>query len=191
MIKIRRNIFINRESKGSVRQKIIIMTLALCCLMLLAVSPQTGSAQDDEKFSDSLLIIPTDWNSLKEISMSEDDCEAEKKCESCLSNWPKPQTTMEASGGSVSDCPGMGKVLAAIRPCYPQIAQAAKASGVVDVLVVVDEAGQVIWARVWRGHPLLHFAAIKSACQWRFTPSACGNMAHKVNRMISFNFRRA
>jgi TonB family protein len=60
------------------------------------------------------------------------------------------------------------KVVAAYKPCYPVIAAAAHASGKVDVLVVVDESGAVIWARAISGNPLLQSAAVRAACKWRF-----------------------
>lgn len=124
--------------------------------------------------------------------MDEDDCDAEKRCDPCAGSLPKPATTIEGTGlYRISDCPGMEKVLAAYRPCYPKIARAAKVSGFVEVLVVVDEGGVVVWARVWRGHPLLRWAAIKAAFRWRFEPAACGSRAYKVNRMIGFDFQPA
>jgi TonB family protein len=172
------------------KQKFIIITVTLSLLIFSASLSISGNVQDHEESLDSFVITPTDWDSLKDIEMLEDDCNSERKCESCPSSLPKPKTTME-SGLQMSDCIGVGKVLTAYQPCYPKIAKAAKAFGVVQVMVVVNEDGKVIWAHVWKGHPLLQFAAIRAACKWRFEPAFCGSEKQRVNRMISFNFKES
>jgi TonB family protein len=185
---VRRNMRISQVSKGSMKQKFIIIIVTLCILIFSNSPTRSNNVQDHEESLDSVVITPTDWNSLKDIEMLEDDCNPKKKCESCPGSLPKPKTTME-SGLQISDCIGVGKVLTAYQPCYPKIAKAAKAFGVVHVMVVVDENGKVIWAHVWKGHPLLQFAAVRAACKWRFEPALCGSEKQKVNRMISFNFK--
>ena len=121
--------------------------------------------------------------------MIQDDCDLEKDSESCGSAFPKPKTSYEARGIIVADhCNKTVKVLAASKPCYPVLAQKAKVSGSVEVIVVVDEAGFVIWAHPYEGHPLLQAVAVKAACKWRFEPASCSGGIEKVNRMISFGF---
>ena len=166
------------------KKRLISTIVVFCAIVLSTFASQSASIQDQEKALDSAIIAPTDWDSLDVIDMP-DDCGSEQKSESCASSFPKPQTTSEGRAVIISDeCNSKVKVLAAYRPCYPVIAKSAHASGTVKVMVVVDESGQVTWARAWRGHPLLQFAAVRAACKWRFEPARCGS----VNRMISFNF---
>jgi TonB family protein len=167
----------------------IVITVALCARVLTASTSQSPSVQDQEKALDSAVIAPTDWDSLKTIKSLEDNCDPQKNSDSCVSSLPKPRTTEEVSGIiSASECYNVSKVLAAYKPCYPQIAKVAQASGEVEVLVVVDEAGNVTWAHALTGSPLLQFAAVRAACKWRFEPALCSGEKHKVNRVIAFNF---
>jgi Gram-negative bacterial TonB protein C-terminal len=65
-----------------------------------------------------------------------------------------------------NDCP-----VISCRPVIPipLVAQKAKITGTIPVHVLIDEEGDVLYARVLGGHPLLHAAARKAACQTRFT----------------------
>jgi TonB family protein len=185
---VMRNIPNDLESKGKVKSRLIQTIAVFSALVLSAVASQSPNVQDHEKALDFALIAPTDWDSLKNLEVSDDDCDAEKRSESCDGGLPKPKTTAEARGMMISDeCNGKTKVLAAYKPCYPAIAKSANASRAVDVMVVVDESGKVTWAHGYRGHPLLQFAAVRAACRWRFEPARCG----RVNRMITFNFVEA
>lgn len=57
---------------------------------------------------------------------------------------------------------------AAAIPIYPAIAKAARAQGVVVVLVTVDKAGHVAAASALSGHPLLQQTSIQAAKHWEF-----------------------
>jgi TonB family protein len=166
-----------------------IIALTLWALLVSVASSQSPSVSDHQKDLDSALITPTDWESVKSLEMIQDDCDVQKQSESCGSAFPKPKTSYEARGIIVADqCNKTAKVLAAYKPCYPALAQKGKVSGVVEVIVVVDEAGYVTWAHSYEGHPLLQAAAVKAACKWRFEPASCSGGIEKVNRMISFGF---
>jgi TonB family protein len=170
-------------------KRITIIALPLCALLVSVASSQSLSFSNHQKDLDSILIAPVDWESLKKLEMIQDDCDFKKESGSCDSAFPKPQTSYEARGMVVADhCNKTVKVLAAYKPCYPPLAQKAKVSGVVEVIVVVDEAGFVTWAHPYEGHPLLRAAAVKAACKWRFEPATCSTGIEKVNRMISFGF---
>ena len=154
-------------------------------LMFSTGSFQSPGTDDAETAFEGVIVAPTDWSSLKEIQMEDDDCGSASLPDSCESSLPKLKTTAEERSVIIADeCNVETKVLAAYQPCYPTIAKLGRASGQVLVLVVVDESGEVRWARAYRGHPLLRFAALRAACKWRFEPAQCG----RVNRMISFNF---
>ncbi len=67
------------------------------------------------------------------------------------SNLPKDKTI---SGGIL-----YGKAIDLPKPAYPSAARAVRASGAVNVQVMVDENGNVISATAISGHPLLRQAA--------------------------------
>ena len=161
-------------------------------LIVSVAFPQSSNIPIQEKNLDSVLITPTDWESLKHVEMVEDDCDLEKWPESCKTTFPKPRTTAEGRRIIVADeCNSAAKVLAAYKPCYPALARAANVSGSVVVIMVVDEGGFVLWAHALTGHPLLQPNALKAACQWRFEPARCSDGFRAVNRVISFRFERA
>src|ERR1043165_952419 len=60
------------------------------------------------------------------------------------------------------------------KPTYPAIAKSARVSGSVVTHVVIDERGDVIWARVVSGHPLLRGAVEKVVCEARVKPIRLG-----------------
>ena len=172
--------------------KPITLSIVAVCLI---VASTTLTAQH-EYLRENTVIAPTDWESLKSIKMSEDDCGPEAKPTACAAKLPKPDTTEEALSKVrhvvvASECynaSNVPKVLAAYKPCYPVIAAAAHASGKVEVLIVVDETGAVTWARAINGNPLLQSAAAHAACRWRFEPDVCGGKKRVVNRIIPFDF---
>lgn len=96
---------------------------------------------------------------------------------------PKPE--VEGKQDSLGLC---GKAISLPKPNYPAEAKAQHASGRVVVNVVTDEQGYVTWAKVTEGHPLLEQAALKAACQSRYSPEMISKRAIKVSRVISYNF---
>ena len=73
-------------------------------------------------------------------------------------------------------------------PIYPQIAKAARASGLVAVRVVVDEEGRVEQAKAISGHPLLQAAAVEAAYHARFSPTKLSGNSVKVSGVLTYNF---
>src|SRR5262249_24457722 len=173
------------------RNRIIVFILVLSFTVASTWLSRTLRAQNDESLK-NVVIAPTDWDSLKSLIMSDDDCGPKAKPAACPFNLPKPKTTEETRRPvAASECynaSNVTKVLAAYKPCYPVIAAAAHASGKVDVLVVVNETGNVTWARAIKGNPLLQSAAAHAACKWRFQPAVCAGENQIVNRIIPFNF---
>ena len=74
------------------------------------------------------------------------------------------------------------------KPGYPEAAKAAKISGEVQVAVIVGEKGDVIWARVKTGHPILQAAVKKVVCQARFKPQMLSGRPVAVNGIITYKF---
>ncbi len=74
------------------------------------------------------------------------------------------------------------------QPSYPPAAKAARVSGSVFIKVVVDEAGEVIDAKILCGADLLAVAAREAAYRWRFNPSVIDGRPVKVQGVLTFNF---
>jgi TonB family protein len=81
-----------------------------------------------------------------------------------------------------------GNVVNKVQPAYPSIAKSAKASGAVQVQIVINEAGTVIDAQAIGGHPLLRAAAVEAAKQWSFQPTKLSGVPVKVQGVLAFNF---
>lgn len=80
-----------------------------------------------------------------------------------------------------------GKMIFKPLPEYPKAARAVRASGVVQVRVVVDESGNVISATA-NGHPLLKAAAESAALRTKFTPSTQAGKPVKISTVITYTF---
>ncbi|HEU4478140.1 MAG TPA: TonB family protein, partial [Pyrinomonadaceae bacterium] len=93
------------------------------------------------------------------------------------------QSRRPISGGVLN-----GKATSFPAPIYPPEARAARASGVVNVQVTIDEYGGVISARAVSGHPLLQAAATAAALQARFAPTFLMGEAVKVTGVLVYNF---
>jgi TonB family protein len=81
-----------------------------------------------------------------------------------------------------------GKATSLPKPEYPAAAKAIRASGSVNVQVVIDENGNVISAKAVSGHPLLQAAAVQAAQQAKFKPTLLSGQPVKVSGVIVYNF---
>jgi TonB family protein len=81
-----------------------------------------------------------------------------------------------------------GKAVSLPQPPYPPIARAAKASGTVNVEVIVDEQGNVVGAYAVSGHPLLQGAAVSAAREAKFTPTRVNGEPTKISGILVYNF---
>jgi TonB family protein len=84
-----------------------------------------------------------------------------------------------------------GLALKKVSPTYPPLARAAKASGPVQVDVIIDENGNVIEASAYSGHPLLREAAVEAAKKWVFKPTEVSAKPVRVKGRLTFNFTLA
>ncbi len=98
---------------------------------------------------------------------------------------PKP-LLKPISGGVLN-----GKAVNLPKPVYPPAARSARASGVVVVEVVIDEAGKVIAAKATSGHMLLKQAAVQAAQSARFSPTLLSGQPVKISGEINYNFALA
>lgn len=94
-----------------------------------------------------------------------------------------PAPAAIVSGGVLN-----GRALKLVKPEYPAAARQAGASGTVQVRIVFDETGKVIWARAISGHPALRQAAEDAAWQTKFSPTILSGEAIKTSGILQYNF---
>jgi TonB family protein len=95
---------------------------------------------------------------------------------------PKP-LLKPVSGGVLN-----GRAISLPVPVYPQMAKSSRASGLVVVEVVIDEAGKVISAKAVDGPTILRQAAVLAAQGARFSPTMLSGQPVKVTGQINYNF---
>ena len=74
------------------------------------------------------------------------------------------------------------------KPAYPPAAKAIRLSGVVNVQVLIDEAGNVVSAKAVDGPSVFKSEAERSARRARFKPTYLGDDAVKVTGVIVYKF---
>ena len=94
-----------------------------------------------------------------------------------------PAPKAKVSGGILN-----GKALNLVKPTYPAAGRASGASGKVEVQIVVDETGKVIWARAISGHPDLRQAAEDTAWRSTFSPLKLSGRPVTVGGILVYNF---
>ena len=112
------------------------------------------------------------------------DADGGFQCPSCENNQPRPKIKL-----SVGDVTKKAKELP--KPKRPVGAKAAGAFGKVVAEVAIEtHSGEVEWARIVSGHPLLQKAVKKIVCQARFYPSFINSGPTKVSGTITYSFRK-
>ena len=96
---------------------------------------------------------------------------------------PPPKPSKPISKGVVN-----GSAISLPKPPYPAAARAVRASGAVNVQVLIDEGGSVVSANAVSGHPLLRQAAESAARGAKFKPTLLSGQPVKVNGVIVYNF---
>jgi TonB family protein len=75
------------------------------------------------------------------------------------------------------------------KPAYPPAARAIRATGRIEVQVLINEVGRVIWAKAVSGNPLLLQSAENAARGAKFRPFTLeGILPVKVSGVIVYNF---
>jgi TonB family protein len=123
------------------------------------------------------------------------ESETDQKFEACIasSETPKPDVGLELLRAKRPEpnfsCVISTSIVYQPELIYPPAARAVRASGRVNIDTVIDENGDVIWAKVTEGHPLLRVAALRTLCQTRFKPVVDYNeQGLKVNGWMTYNF---
>ena len=96
---------------------------------------------------------------------------------------PNPPPKATISGGILN-----GRSLNLVKPSYPPAAREAGASGKVEVRVVIDESGKVIWAKAQSGHPLLREACENAAWKTNFPVTKLSGQPVKVSGILLYTF---
>jgi TonB family protein len=76
-----------------------------------------------------------------------------------------------------------------VLPSYPTAARTARISGLVVVMVDVDENGKVVAAKATEGPAVLRQAAENAAKQWEFNPAKRNGVAIRASQRLEFNFQ--
>jgi len=74
------------------------------------------------------------------------------------------------------------------KPEYPEAARAAKLSGAISVLILIDESGKVISAASISGHPEFAKPGVTAACSARFPPMTLQSEPAKMLGALTYNF---
>ena len=97
---------------------------------------------------------------------------------------PAPRPLLKPVSGGVLN----GKAIALPAPAYPEMARRMRASGKVEVEVVVDENGKVLSAQAVSGPAMLRDVAVQAALRARFTPTKLSGQPVKISGRIDYNF---
>lgn len=76
-----------------------------------------------------------------------------------------------------------------VTPIYPTVAQISHVGGLVIIEATIGPSGDVLDAKVLRGHPLLDRAALDAVRQWRFTPTLLNGKAIAVIMSVTVDFK--
>jgi TonB family protein len=78
---------------------------------------------------------------------------------------------------------GSRKVVAKVRPLYPDLARSMKIQGIVKANVLVAPSGKVTAVEVKGGHPVLAQSAEDALRQWKWEPAA-----HETHETVELRF---
>jgi periplasmic protein TonB len=101
---------------------------------------------------------------------------------------PPPAAVKKAPPKTISGGVLNGKAISLPKPQYPAAARAMRASGAVQVQVLIDESGRVVSATAASGNPILTQAAVAAARGARFSPTLLSGQPVKVSGIITYNF---
>jgi TonB family protein len=115
----------------------------------------------------------------------------QSKPDTSLPSQPPPVQTGAASSEERAPAEGgfmNGKAVDLPKAVYPEEARKSRASGNVQVQVLVDETGKVISAKAIFGPEALRDAAVKAAMRAKFKPTLIGGAPVKVSGILTYDF---
>ena len=154
------------------------LTHVIAFLLMLVVFEVSDETRNHRTRSQSNYLMSN--FGIQNVDVAPDRAKIIEACE--LSNKPKPQGEIRI----VSRL--RGKAISIPKPAYPAKATSSKASGPVEVDVVVGEKGRVVWAKAVSGHPLLQDVARRAACRARYTPTKSFGRAVRTETIITYTF---
>jgi TonB family protein len=160
----------------------LLLLIAFVVSFALPVNAQTKKQRKKSKVTKKIVVmakIPTRVVTPTEIKVRDDNFIESNETNSNV----RTKITDSVSGGVLN-----GKATSLPKPIYPAAAKAVKASGVVNVQILIDEEGNVISANATSGHPLLRAASEEAARSAKFSPTSLSGQKVKVSGIIVYNF---
>jgi len=108
---------------------------------------------------------------------------AEKSREVKQESPEKPVTRIRTSSGVQA-----AKIIHRVLPVYPPLAKAARISGTVKLMGIINREGRIMQLQVISGHPLLVAAAVDAVRQWAYQPTLLSGEPVEVIAPIEVNF---
>jgi TonB family protein len=150
-------------------------------LLIIGVIAAPSTAQDRRRRARPQPPPSTKPGNVRDVDLrtTEERARLVEECE--LADTPKPEGEIKV----VSQL--CGKAVSQPQPTYPKEAKDAKVAGVVQVHVVIDEKGRVIWAQSV-GPTLLLRVSRSAACRARYSPTIISGRAVRTETSITYNF---
>ncbi|MBX3294162.1 MAG: TonB family protein [Acidobacteria bacterium] len=145
--------------------------------------------ETDRKYGDLVkLINAVKGGGASPISLAEDySPPIYRELPTTFEEMPDPSSRKDLSrvisGGVVN-----GKATFLPKPEYPPAAKAVRASGAVNVEIMIDTDGNVVEAKAVSGHPLLRQSAVTAARSAKFAPTMLAGKPVKVKGVLVFRF---
>jgi len=153
---------------------LVLITFLLVCWVVVFARQETSSSEQTASKRDKTSLGEVD-RILEGLKLRREDI-----VESCLENCEKAQEPSKKISG--------GGLVTKMKAAYPPIAVAARASGKVLVLIVINEEGKVIAAQSISGHLLLQAAAVRAARESTFNPYLLEGAPTKVTGTLTYKF---
>jgi len=153
---------------------LVLITFLIVCWVVVFARQETSSSEQTASKRDKTSLGEVD-RILEGLKLRREDI-----VESCLENCEKAQEPSKKVSG--------GGLVTKMKAAYPPIAVAARASGKVLVLIVINEEGKVIAAQSISGHPLLQAAAVRAARESTFNPYLLEGAPTKVMGTLTYKF---
>jgi TonB family protein len=151
---------------------------------LMVIGPNNDDS-DAQRFLSSFALTETNVDPQASgvvIDVPANSAELER-IRTALPPEPWPRTAQPIMGGVLN-----GKAISLQVPEYPAEARTLHESGAVEVEIIIDEQGNVVWSEVLSGAASLRDAALAAARKSRFTPTRLMGQPVKVRGRILYNF---
>lgn len=182
------------ENKNMKNTGSLIMVLLI--LIILGCKCQSDLFDFDKKSTSENEVTNTELTNSDESNNSKENSLSNTGNETPATNTMsenRPDTPPTSSNTDSSAPTVMGGILNSRAtslplPEYPAAAKAVKAQGTVNVNIIVDTSGNVVFAQAVDGHPLLRAAAEKAARQAKFPPLGVNGKPVTVKGGLTYTF---